>query len=157
MRRHTHNRFARMITGHNVKVKDIDKINGVIDKPTKFDKEFQDMFGVTNQDYFGITGKAKHREYGHNIFGMANAMSMNPEYGAEIFISHQLLDKMSNIIRDSLGTDNRDFAEILFNRMLKSMNETQKVATTTTGFKRRKNIPNFEKKLKKNKFYRMNH
>ncbi|MGN6707876.1 MAG: hypothetical protein ACTHKF_00815, partial [Candidatus Nitrosocosmicus sp.] len=122
-----------MLVGNDVKVKDIDKIHSIIDKPSKLDKEFQDSFGLGNMDFLGITNNAKHREYGHDIFGMINAMNANPQYGAEIYMSHIVLDKMSNIIRDSLGTDNRDMAEILFNRMLKSINETTKVSQKTNN------------------------
>jgi len=88
------------------------------------------------------------------------AMSADPENGFQIYLSHVMLDKMSNIIRDTFGTDNRDLAEILFNRTLKNVNNTQKLYKDNNPFINRyknrfaKNA--FEKKIKRNKFYRMN-
>lgn len=151
-----------MVIGSNkVKMKDIDIINGTIDKPSKVDKEFQDSLGLVNEDFLGLQNNATHRKYGHDpVLGLAKAMQMNNEYGWQIYMSHLMLDQMSNVVRDSLGSENRDIAEVLFNRMLKEMNNSQKLYKDPPflqAIKKKyanKMTPKFQKKMKRNKFYR---
>lgn len=150
MKRQTHTNFSKFYLGENrqIKVKDIDRIHGAIDSPTKMDKNFTNLFGLQEFDMAGLTEKASHRKYNHDpIMGLTKALAIDPDNGPDVYFSHILMDKMSNIMRDSLGTSNRDIAEILFNEMLKGM--------STRPPKQTNFIQRYENKFKKNKFYRM--
>ena len=139
MRRPTHNNFARMITGRNITMKKINEINARIDNPTKNDKELRDLLGADNMDFMNLQQGAKHRKYNHDpIVGLANAMAIDPDHGFEVFMAHEMMDYLSNSIRDSLGTDSRDITEVILNRYLKSTNS---------------NLPKVYKKKYKNPFF----
>lgn len=86
------------------------------------DKNFTHLFDLQEFDFAGLTEKASHRKYNHDpIMGLTKALAIDPVNGPDIYFSHIIMDKMSNIMRDSLGTSNRDIAEIMFNQMLKSI------------------------------------
>lgn len=143
-------------------VKDIDKINGAIDRPTKLTKELRNMYDTSSLDVFGLQEKGSHRKYGHDIIGLAQAMALDPKNGANVYMSHMMLDMLSNQIRNQFGTDNRDIAEVFFNRTLKSINNMNKerekrVSPYLKSIRKRYEnhfVPQFEKKMKRNKFYR---
>lgn len=144
--------------GSDMKVKDIDRINGIIDRPSAIDKDFMDTFRDINSDIFGLYENGSHRNYNHDLLGAIKAISADPDNGFQVYMSHIMLDKMSNMLRDSFGTDNRDVAEILFNRALKSVNNSQKLYKSSNPFLKKlklKREPAYNKKIKRNKFYKM--
>ena len=109
-----------MMLGDHIPMKVIDAVNAAIDNPSKQDKELTDYFG-SDDDYFGITTKAHHRKYGHDMAGLMRAVMVSPEYGAEIWQCHIELDLRSNDLRDSYGTFTRDMTELNFNEYMKYM------------------------------------
>lgn len=107
-------------------MKDIDKINGAIDNPTKMDKSFTSLYDVAEFDVAGLTEKGSHRNYNHDLLGgLTKALAIDPVNGFEIYTAHVLADSMSNIMRQTMGTSNRDIAEVLFKDFLKAMNNQQ--------------------------------
>lgn len=153
MQRKTHNSFSRFYLGdRNVKMKDIDRINAAIDNPTSFDKSFTNLFNLQEFDFAGLTEKGSHRNYNHDpIMGLTKALAIDPVNGFDIYMAHVMMDKTSNIMRESLGNDNKAIAEILFNRMLRSISDGARYTAPRDSIVHRR----FQNKIKKNKFYRM--
>lgn len=152
MQRRTHNSFAKFYLGENreVKMKDIDAINGAIDSPTRMDKNFTRLFDLQEFDVAGLTEKGSHRNYNHDLVGgLTKALAIDPVNGFDIYMAHILMDKTSNIMREALGSDNKAIAEVIFNRMLRNVSDGARPPPRPT------NLMKYENRFKKNKFYRM--
>ena len=148
-----------MITGRGITMKKINEINARIDNPTKNDKELRDILG-DDYDFMGLQDKAKHRMYNHDpIIGLANAMAIDPKHGFEVFMAHEMMDYLSNAIRNAVGTESRDIQEIVLNRYLKSTN-----ANLPKAYKKEYRNPFFngppkrpnplKRIMRRNKFYK---
>ena len=149
-----------MLVGRSVRMKDINAIHQAIDVPTAFDKQLKEEMGLGDNFMDLQKGGGLHRNYNHDPYiGLAKAMKINPQHGFEIYMSHLLMDRLSNMIRDSVGTDNRDIQEIILNRYLKSVNQNLPrtyVNRKNPFFKSPIEKPDPLKKLRrKNRFYRM--
>lgn len=124
MRRETHNQWAKMLLGDNVKMKTIDAVNGAIDNPTKQDKIFRNLYNANEFDFLGLLEKGSHRQYNHDpLYGMMKALSIDPNHGVEAYLAHAMLDRLSNDMRISMGSDKRDILEVYFHRTLADINK----------------------------------
>ncbi len=143
----------------DVPMKVIDAVNAAIDNPSERDKEVSDF--IDDDDYLGITKKAKHRQYGHDMAGFMRAVAISPEKGAEIYQCHMQLDVISDYWRDTYSTYQRDMMELEFVQYLKYMyrlqpktsfySVTSTVPIYKSSFKPMQKAVNFEKN---NKFYK---
>lgn len=115
MRRRTHNVLAKLFFS-NMKMKDLDKINKSLDKPTQKMTIMQNRGLIPKgaEKTFGLGKSAPHRKYNHSPQSAIMAAKLSGAKGAnvaEAAILHLVADKMSNIIHDKIGTDRRDMFE----------------------------------------------
>lgn len=115
MRRRTHNVFAKTFFP-SMKMKDIDKINKALDKPTQKMTILQNRGLIPKgaDKVFNLGKSAGHRKYNHSPQSAILAAKLSGAKGsavAEAAILHLVADKMSNMIHDKIGTDRRDMFE----------------------------------------------
>ena len=115
MRRRTHNVFAKLFFP-TMKMKDIDRINKALDKPTQKMTVMQNrgLIPPGAERVFNLGKSAGHRKYNHSPASAILAAKLSGAKGsavAEAAILHLVADKMSNMIHDKIGTDRRDMFE----------------------------------------------
>jgi hypothetical protein len=115
MRRRTHNVLSKIFFP-TMKMKDIDKINKSLDKPTQKMTIMQNrgLIPPGAERVFNLGKSAGHRKYNHSPQSAILAAKLSGAKGsavAEAAILHLVADKMSNMIHDKIGTDRRDMFE----------------------------------------------
>ena len=120
MDRRTHNRFAKSLFPH-IPMGVIDMGNASIDRPERARRYgFRKILGTNDlppqvEGLLGVDTRG-HRAYNHDIVsGFLAASEISPKYAAEILIAHALMDKLSDQMRNSMGSHNRDLFQALLN------------------------------------------
>lgn len=120
MDRRTHNRFAKSLFPH-IPMGAIDMGNASIDNPSRAQRfGFRQVLGTNElpsnvEGLLGVNTKG-HRKLNHDIISGFMAVSqVSPKYAAEILISHAIMDKISDMMANSIGTHNRDVFQALLN------------------------------------------
>lgn len=99
----------------------IDLGNSAIDNPRRAQRYgYRKMLGTNDlpapvEGALGVDTRG-HRKYNHDIqSGFMAVGEVAPKHAAEIFIGHMLADKLSDQLRNSVGSDRRDLFEALVN------------------------------------------
>lgn len=99
----------------------IDLGNSAIDNPKRSQRyTYRKMMGTNElpapvEGALGVDTRG-HRRYNHDIAsGFMAVGEVAPKYAAEIFIGHMIADKLSDQMRNSIGSDRRDLFEALVN------------------------------------------
>jgi hypothetical protein len=99
----------------------IDLGNAAIDNPRRAQRYgYRKMLGTNElppqvEGLLGVDTRG-HRRYNHDIVsGFLAASEVAPKYAAEILIGHAIMDKLSDMMRDSMGSHNRDLFQALLN------------------------------------------
>lgn len=73
-----------------------------------FDNKMLDAFGLKNHG---------HRKYNHGIDGaFFSAYMVSPEHAVDLAMTHLMLDKMGNLLNDTVGNDEKDIVEGTINK-----------------------------------------
>jgi hypothetical protein len=99
----------------------IDLGNASIDNPRRSQRyAYRKMMGTNDlpaqvEGALGVDTRG-HRKMNHDIqSGFMAVGEVAPKYAAEIFIGHMIADKLSDQLRNSVGSDRRDLFEALVN------------------------------------------
>ena len=99
----------------------IDLGNSAIDAPQRARRYgFRKVLGTNDlppqvEGLLGVSTKG-HRKYNHDIVsGFLAVSEVAPKYASEILISHAIMDKISDMMANSMGTHNRDIFQALLN------------------------------------------
>jgi hypothetical protein len=99
----------------------IDMGNASIDSPSRAQRySYRQMLGTNElpKQVEGLLGvdRRGHRQYNHDIVsGFLAVSQVAPKYVPEILIGHALMDLLSDQMRDSMGSHNRDLFQALLN------------------------------------------
>lgn len=120
MDRRTHNRFTRSLFPH-IPMGVIDRGNASIDVPSRARRySYRKMLGTNElpshvEGLLGVDTRG-HRAQNHDIVsGFLAVSEISPKYAPEILIAHALMDKLSDQMRNSVGSHNRDLFQALLN------------------------------------------
>ena len=115
-----HNRFTKSLFPH-IPMGMIDLGNAAIDNPRRSQRyTYRKMLGTNElpkpiEGMLGVDTRG-HRKYNHDIqSGFLAVGEVAPKFVPEIFIGHMLADKLSDQMRDVLGSDRRDLFAALVN------------------------------------------
>jgi hypothetical protein len=119
MRGETHTKIGRIMYP-NIKRKIIQEVNHVIDNPAFIDTFMNNQYPKynnsgeydNNYDYLHLGDKTPHRRVNHDSRSAIWAGYRVAGYeGAKIAMNHLFLDKLSDNLAESYGTEGRDVAE----------------------------------------------
>lgn len=95
--------------------------NAAIDNPTRAQRySYRKLLGTNDlphqvEGLLGVDTRG-HRSMNHDIVsGFLAASEISPKYAAEILIAHALMDKLSDQMRNAMGSHNRDLFQALLN------------------------------------------
>ena len=130
----SHANLARLLMP-NAKVKDIEKVNSVIDNPGRNAQIFGEFVnslvtpgkkGGMKQfnplDYFGLEETAHHRKVGHDAFS-STMLAFNEvgDVGIPLANIHTMWDAVGEEIRKTVGSAGRNLWEAQFNYAIEPM------------------------------------
>src|SRR5215210_4023419 len=120
MDRRSHNRFCKTLFPH-LKMSTIDNANSAIDNPSRLQRyRYRKFFGSNElphpiQGALGVDARG-HRRYNHDLVGgFLACFEIDPKHAMELFMSHIILDRISDNIRNTAGSDKRDLIQSLMN------------------------------------------
>jgi hypothetical protein len=97
----------------------IDMGNASIDNPSRAKRySYRKLLGTNElpsnvEGMLGVDVRG-HRRYNHDIVsGFLAASEVSPKHAGEIFLGHMLADKLSDQLRNSVGSGRRDLFETL--------------------------------------------